>query len=258
MFAEERQNRILAELKSTGRVEVQALAGRYGVSEHTIRRDLNALESRGHLQKTHGGAVALDTAHLDWQGRATSLPEAKDRIGRRAAALIGPGETVILDASSTTLALARHLTVRPLTVITNSLDIAAVFEHEAGVELIVAGGVWEPSARALRGRATRAVIGQYRAEWTVLGTCALHPKAGVTVTDAEDAEVKRAMVAAGLRTVVLADHSKQDQVVAHLVLPPEALTTVVTDEPWPELEAVGVRVLTSPPEGVEHAGLGAR
>jgi DeoR/GlpR family transcriptional regulator of sugar metabolism len=253
MFAEERQNRILAELKSTGRVEVQALAGRYGVSEHTIRRDLSVLEGRGHLQKTHGGAVALDTAHLDWQGRATSLPEAKDRIGRRAATLIRPGETVILDASSTTLALARHLTVRPLTIITNSLDIAAVFEQEAGVELIVTGGAWKASARALRGQATRDVIRQYRADWTVLGTCALHPRAGVTVTDEEDAQVKRAMVAAGLRTVILADHSKRDQAVAHLVLLPEELTTVVTDEPWPELEAVGVQVLTSPPASVEQA-----
>ena len=253
MFAEERQNRILAELRSTGRVEVQVLAERYSVSEHTIRRDLSVLEGRGHLQKTHGGAVALNTAHLDWQGRVTSLPEAKDRIGRRAAMLIGPGETVILDASSTTLALARHLTVRPLTVITNSLDIAAVFEQETGVELIVVGGAWQASARALRGRATREVIRQYRADWTVLGTCALHPRAGVTVTDEEDAQVKQAMVTAGLRTVVLADHSKRDQVVSYLVLMPEELAIVVTDEPWPELEAVGVQVLTAPEDSVKSS-----
>lgn len=252
MFAEERQNRILAELKSTGRVEVQALAGRYSVSEHTIRRDLSALESRGHLQKTHGGAVLLDTAHLDWQERATSLTQAKDQIGRRAAALVQPGETVILDAGSTTLALARHLTVRPLTVITNSLDIAAVFEQATGVELIVVGGVWNVSARALRGQAAQDGLCQYRAHWTMLGACALHPKVGVTVTDEEDAQIKRRMVAAGLRTVVLADHSKRDQVVAHLVLPPEEMTTVVTDEPWPELEAVGVQVLISLPESVEQ------
>ncbi|MGY2895096.1 DeoR/GlpR family DNA-binding transcription regulator [Deinococcus sp. UYEF24] len=252
MFAEERQNQILMELRSTGRVEVQALAGHYSVSEHTIRRDLGVLEGRGHLQKTHGGAVTLDTAHLDWQGRATSLPQAKDRIGRRAAALIQPGETVILDAGSTTLALARHLTVRPLTVITNSLDIAAVFEQATGVELIVVGGIWNASSRSLRGQATREVLCQYRANWTMLGACALHPRVGMTVTDEEDAQIKRGMVAAGLRTVVLADHSKRDQVVAHLVLPPEEVTTVVTDEPWPELEAVGIQVLTSPPENVEQ------
>ncbi|MDB5043996.1 MAG: transcriptional regulator, DeoR family, partial [Deinococcus sp.] len=117
MFAEERQNKILSELRQAGRVEVQTLVERFAVSEHTIRRDLKALQRRGHLHKTHGGAVTLDTPHLDWQGRVSALPEAKDRIGRRAAALIGPGETVILDASSTTLALARHLTVRPLTMI---------------------------------------------------------------------------------------------------------------------------------------------
>ena len=159
---------------------------------------------------------------------------------------------MILDASSTTLALARQLTVRPLTVITNSLDIAALFEQDPGVELIVTGGVWNASARAFHGRATQEAIGQYRADWAVLGTCALHPRGGVTVTDEEDAQVKRAMVSAGLRTVVLADHSKRDQVVAHVVLPPERLATVVTDEPWPELEAVGVQVLIPARERVEQ------
>lgn len=99
---------IRAELTRHGRVEVLALARRYGVSEHTVRRDLHALAGRGLLQKTHGGAVALNTAHLDWATRAETLLEAKERIGHAAAALVKPGQAVIVEAGSTTLALARQ------------------------------------------------------------------------------------------------------------------------------------------------------
>ena len=245
MFAEERQTQILADLHRAGRVEVLHLAQCYGVSEHTIRRDLIALERRGYLQKTHGGAVALDTARLNWQERLATLPGAKDQIGRLAASLIQAGQTVMLDASSTTLALARHLSARPLTVITNSLDIAAVFDQMPEVELVVTGGVWDQDARAFRGEATREIISRYRADWAVIGTCALHPASGVSVSDESDAAVKQAMVAVSLRTAVLADHSKRDQVAAYVVLAPTQVTMVVTDEPWPELEALGTEILVS-------------
>lgn len=246
MFTQERQNQILAELQQTGRVEVAALAQRYGVSEHTIRRDLRALEQRGHLQKAHGGAVALDTPHLDWPGRAGALPDAKDRIGQIAAALITPGQTLFLDAGSTTLAFARRLMVRPVTVITNSLDIAAVLEGEADVTLIVTGGVWDRASRSFQGTAARETVCRYRADWTILGTCALHQHAGATAIQEDEAAMKREMVAAGLHTMVLADHSKRDVVVAHAILTPAQIGTLVTDQPWPELKALGVRVLTNP------------
>ncbi len=246
MFTKERQNRILAELRLAGRVEVAALAQRHGVSEHTIRRDLGALELRGHLQKAHGGAVALDTPHLDWPGRASALPGAKDRIGQIAAALIAPGQTLFLDAGSTTLAFAQRLMVRPVTVITNSLDIAAVLAEEADMTLIVTGGVWDRTTRSFQGTAAWETVRRYRADWAILGTCALHQDAGATAIQEGEAATKREMAAAALHTMVLADHSKRDAVVAHIVLTPAQIGTLVTDRPWPELEALGVRVLTTP------------
>jgi DeoR/GlpR family transcriptional regulator of sugar metabolism len=109
MFAEERRETIVAELTRHGRVEVAELALRLEVSEDTIRRDLRALQAQGYLQKTHGGAVALDTPHLAWSLRARVVPEAKANIGARAAQLVEPGQTVILDAGSTILEMARHL-----------------------------------------------------------------------------------------------------------------------------------------------------
>src|SRR3984893_12996453 len=134
-FAEERRARLLEILRQRGRMEVLALARMFGVSEHTVRRDLNQLHAQGVLQKTHGGAVMLDSALVGFEARAELLEETKGGIGRAAAALIEPGSTVILDAGSTTLALARALTARPPSVVTNSLYIALLFDRDSAVQL---------------------------------------------------------------------------------------------------------------------------
>nr|WP_281376986.1 hypothetical protein [Deinobacterium chartae] len=173
------------------------------------------------------------------------MPQAKEQIGRAAAERITAGQSVLLDAGSTTLALAQCLQARPLTVITNSLDIAALFDRDPEVRLIVTGGAWDARARAFRGHAAEQALAGYRADWTVLGTCALHLQAGATVLEEADAALKRAMVAAGLRTLLLADHTKRDQTVPHRVLAPQDLGTVVTDRPWPELAALGVQVVVA-------------
>jgi DeoR/GlpR family transcriptional regulator of sugar metabolism len=245
MFAEERQNKILEELKRKGRVEVSVLAKRYKVSEHTIRRDLSIFAKHGYVQKTHGGGVMLETAKLSLQDRKVVLTEAKDEIAQLAAKQVQAGQTLILETGSTVLAFARHLEMRPLTIITNSLDIAALFDNDSNIQLIVTGGVWNNESRAFRGRATEDIVSQYRADWTVLGTCALHPKAGLTVTDENDVALKQAMLRAGTRSMILADHSKRDVVVTYLVLNTTQLDLVVTDQPWVELEKLGVQILVS-------------
>jgi DeoR/GlpR family transcriptional regulator of sugar metabolism len=122
----------------------------------TVRRDLRALASMGVFQKTHGGAVALNVASLDWNTRAQVQPEAKERIGKAAAALVSPQETVIFDAGLTALAVARHVRARPLTVITNSLDIAAQVANDPAVSLVVPGGAWDPAARHGREKQARS------------------------------------------------------------------------------------------------------
>src|SRR3954463_4051560 len=116
MFAEERRKAILSVLTREGRVEVSALAGQFGTSEDTIRRDLRDLAAQGFLQKTHGGAVALDVANLAWEARSHLQPVAKAKIGESAAHLVEPGQTVILDAGLTALEMARQLMVEPLRV----------------------------------------------------------------------------------------------------------------------------------------------
>lgn len=239
-FAEERRARILKSLQQQGRVEVLDLARMLGVSEHTIRRDLLELQAHGALQKTHGGAVALDTARLGFEARAGVLARAKDAIGHAAAGLIEAGQTVILDAGSTTLAMARALTARPLTIITNALDVAALFDRDSAVQLVLTGGTWQTQARALWGPAAHQLLATCRADWAVPGACALDARMGVTAADEADAAVKRAMIAAAARTMILADHSKQQSVAPFAVASWPQVHTLVTDRAWPEVAALGV------------------
>lgn len=243
MFAEERRQGILRQLLHDGRVEVVGLAARYGVSEHTIRRDLGVLENQGFAQKTHGGAVTLSTAELPFSTRRETLTATKGRIGALGASLIGLGQTLMLEAGSTTYALARALTVRPLSIITNSLDVACLFDEDPEVALILLGGRWHPHERAFRSVSASELTPPYRADWAILGACALHPKTGVSVVSEDDAYFKRGLMRSSLKTMVLADSSKRDQVASFGVAPVADIDVIVTDTRWPELEAEGIQVL---------------
>lgn len=249
LFAAERQARILDDLIRDGRVEVPDLARRLGVSEPTVRRDLRVLSERGYLLKTHGGAVGLDAPHLGWAARSGLHAEPKARIGAAAARLVEPGQTVILDAGSTVLEMARCLRVRPLTVVTNSLDTAAVLEASPGVSLTLTGGEWDPTVRHLGGPAALAMLALCRADWVFLGVSAVHPSAGVTSVYAENAAVKRAMVAVAERAVVLADGSKIGQVAPHLIARLGSIHALVTDAGAgvAQLEAVGLKAIVADP-----------
>ncbi|WP_187313525.1 DeoR/GlpR family DNA-binding transcription regulator [Actinosynnema mirum] len=230
VFARERQERIVAELRRDGRVEVSALAVLLGVSEDTVRRDLRALSEAGHLQKTHGGAVALDTGRMGWAARAGVAGDAKRAIARAAAGLVRPGQVLLLDAGSTVLAFAEALRVRPVTVVTNSLDVAGVFDGDGSVALSVTGGRWDPVARYLVGSAAVGALGRYRADWAVLGACALDVEVGMTSVSEADADVKSAMAGAARRVAVLADSTKHGQVAPHFVLPPGGVGVLVTED----------------------------
>jgi DeoR/GlpR family transcriptional regulator of sugar metabolism len=241
-FTAERQRRIEAMLREHGRVEVLELARLLEVSEHTVRRDLLALQARGVLQRTHGGAVTIDTSRLGVAARAAVLPQAKAQVGRAAAALIEPGQTIVLDAGSTPLAMARALTVRPLTVITSSLDVAELFGADPQVQLALTGGTWQREQRAFWGPAALAMLREARADWAVPGACAIDATLGVSAPDEADAALKRAMIACARRTLILGDHSKLAGVAPFHVAAWSQVHALVLDEPWPEGEAAGVPV----------------
>lgn len=233
MFTRERQQEVLLRLQRDGRVEVGPLALELGVSEDTVRRDLRALAGAGHLQKTHGGAIALDPARMSLSAREHLASGAKEAIGAAALQLVRPGQTILLDTGSTVLSLVRALVaarqVRPLTVVTNSLDAASALDADPDITLHVTGGEWDRRSRFLTGPAAVAGIRRYRADWAFLGTCALDPRAGATSVDATDAAVKVAMADSAAQVAVLADRSKLNTTAPHLVLAPEAIDVLVTD-----------------------------
>ncbi|WKN48870.1 DeoR/GlpR family DNA-binding transcription regulator [Nocardioides sp. Arc9.136] len=246
VFASERQARVLQELHRRGKVEVTGLSALLGVSEDTVRRDLRTLAEAGHLQKTHGGAVALDPARMPFRTRADVAGAAKTAIATVAARLVEPGQTLFLDAGSSVLALAAALEVRPLQVVTNSLDVAALLEADEQVTLVLAGGRWDPHSRFFAGPTAVATLAAHRADWAFLGACALHPGVGATSVDPLDAEMKQTMAGAALRTVVLADATKHGSVAPHAVLGTDAIDVLVTEEvgdlePW-RLRGVDVLV----------------
>lgn len=244
-FSAERQQRIRALLEERGRIEVLEIARLMQVSEHTVRRDLLALQKQGLLQRTHGGAISVHTARAGITARSAVAAGAKAALAQAAAALFRPGQTVILDAGSTTLALAQALRVRPLTVITNSLDIAQHFAGDTEVQLLVTGGTWHPFERALWGPAAEAMLALCRADWAVPGACAVDTVHGVTASDEADAALKRAMISRAQQTMVLADASKRGGVGPFLVAEWPRVSVLVAETPWPELSALGVEVLAA-------------
>ena len=244
MFAEERRQAILALLADQNRVEVGSLAERFKVSEDTIRRDLRALASTGFFQKTHGGAVALNVASLDWQARAQLQPGLKERIGKAAAALVSPRETV-MSTRARPFWRWPNSSRRVRSPRSRAHSTLPRLASDPAVSLVVTGGHWDPVGRYLSGDDALKVIAADRADWVFLGTCALHPEAGLTVQHAPDATMKRAMLAAGLRTVLLVDHTKFGGLAPNFVAPLHSVHAIVTDKKTPWLAKAGPRIIVA-------------
>ena len=232
-FAQERQARIAATLTENGRVEVATLAAEYGLSEDTIRRDLRLLASRGLVQKTHGGAVALQVSALPVAQRMDVRATPKRAIARAALERVQAHQTLFIDGGSTTLALAHQLAAaeapRPLTIITTAFDVAALFTDDPRIQLVLAGGTWSPESREFLGDQALATIRAHRADWAFLGACAIHQRAGLTSSLAGDAQVKRAMIESAAACAVLTDSSKHDMVAPYAVADLREIDLVISD-----------------------------
>jgi DeoR family glycerol-3-phosphate regulon repressor len=251
-FAAERQQRIAQALREQGRVQVAQLAAAFGVSEDSVRRDLRALAARGLAQKTHGGAVALHQAVLPPAQRAAVAAPAKQAVAAAAARLVQPNDTLFIDSGSTAQALVqalcRHGAPRPLTVVTHALDVALALLDEPGITLVLAGGQWLAAERVFVGEAAQATLQAYRADIAFLAACAVHPRAGLTAHQAQEAVLKRAMLAGAARRVLLADASKLETVAPCAVAALSELDLVLCDAApaWLKRQARVQRVQRAP------------
>ena len=214
MLAETRRREIAETLRSNGAVTVAELEARFGVSPMTARRDLDELERRGLVRRTHGGAVLPTTsAHEDSFARRMKVEtEAKLRLAEEAVAMLSPRETVFLDSSTTSYFVAKLMIERGLaaTVLTNSLPVMELIFSEGGpdVELIGIGGTLRRLTRSFVGPfAVRTVQGHF-ADRLFLSVKGLTETGTMTDADSLEAEVKRAMIPQAGESTLLVDHTK--------------------------------------------------
>ncbi len=236
MYAEERQDAIAVLVRQRGRVSVTDVADRFGVTTETVRRDLAALERLGLVRRVHGGAVPTAALSIVVEPgvaeRDSSQAQQKERIARAALELIPPaGGSLLLDAGTTTSRLARLLPVdRDLVVVTNGVPIAAQLAGLAGVRLHLLGGRIRGITQAAVGEEAVRALGDLRVDVAFVGTNALTVDHGLSTPDADEASVKRAMVRAAQRVVVLADSSKVGREHLFRFAALDQVDVLVTDE----------------------------
>ncbi len=209
-LAARRRQRLVLLVESRGAARLEELSTALGVSQATVRRDLNAVAAAGRLRRVHGGVVSVDQRadepHFDVKAGAASAE--KGRIAAAAVELLAPADTVYLDSGSTVLAVARllHGWTR-LTIVTNSLPVATELVGR-GPRLIVVGGELRPTSRAIVGPLTRLLLDDLHLDRALMGTYALSLEDGLTTTDPAEAFTKELVLTRAREVILLADSTK--------------------------------------------------
>lgn len=247
MLAAARKELLVQRLRRDGRVVAKDIAAELGVSEDSVRRDLRELDAAGLAVRVYGGALPASPAVADLAARDAVAPDSKRRVAQAAAGLVEPGSTVILDGGTTTRAVVDALP-RSLdcTIITHSPTIAAALLDHAASVFLIGGRLFKHSGVACGAAAVEAAA-RVSADLFLLGVTGVHPTAGLTTGDADEAAMKRALAARAAETVVLASSEKIGAASRYPVLPLDAVGAVVTDsgaEPvLAELVEQGVRLV---------------
>jgi Transcriptional regulators of sugar metabolism len=234
VLARQRQTLILERVREQGAVRVADLVRALGVSDMTVRRDLELLQERGLIEKVHGGAAAIEGSSLFEPGftiKSTLMQTEKTLIAGSAATLVTPGTAIALSAGTTTFALARRLIDVPgLTVLTNSVPVADVLYRDGRPDqtVILSGGVRTPSD-ALVGPFAVEVIRSLHVDTVFMGSHGIDARSGFTTPNILEAETNRALIEAGRRLVVLADHTKWGIVGISSVARLDEADTIITD-----------------------------
>jgi DeoR family transcriptional regulator of aga operon len=234
--AEVRQGRMAEAIWDEGFARVTDLAERFGVSAVTVRSDLTALEGRGELRRVRGGAVppSVRLAERAFEVAQSELPLEKSSIGSHAAAMVADGDTVLLDVGTTTTAIARALLLRSelrdVIVVTNALNIALELERAAPrIGVMVTGGTLRPLQHSLVNPLGATLLERLHASLAFVGCNGVDPEYGVTNVNLPEAEIKRAMLLAARRRVIVADGSKVGEVELAKVSDIDEVNVLITD-----------------------------
>jgi len=260
MFGSERRRQIADLVESQERASVAELASRFQVSEVTIRKDLGRLEADRVVQRVHGGVILAateigrrgpDHSEPAFQLRERLQQAEKAAIGAAAAELIEDGDSIVIDASTTALHVARHLRdKRELTVITNGVRVATELSGLRGVTVLMPGGRLRWEAFSLVGTWGESMLARVNIQKALVGAVGLTLEHGLTDVTEEEAEVKRAMVGAARQVVAVIDHTKWGRVALSTFCPIERVDLVITDARAPdamvaEVRARGIEVRTA-------------
>jgi DeoR/GlpR family transcriptional regulator of sugar metabolism len=229
MLTAERRQFILEVLQREKKVLSSELSTVLKVSEDTVRRDLRELAELNLLHRVHGGALLISPGTASYADRQKQAPQEKEVIARTAAKLVRPGQVVILDGGTTTLQLARHLPLDlQATIITNSPPISIALADHPQIEVVMLGGQLYKKALVNVGAATVEALQMIRADICFLGVCSLHPDVGISVSNLNEAYVKRAMISRSAEIVGLVTAAKLDTAASYVVESIQVLTYLVT------------------------------
>ena len=251
MIAVERQNQIIEKLKIDKVVSVHELAGQFNTTDMTIRRDLAALERKGLITRSYGGAVfnekvGHESEFLTRQGEES---EVKSLLGQRAAALVTPGDSIGIDIGTTAIEVAKYVRDIPdLTVITASIPVINELSTARGVHLICTGGELSPKDMSLNGHAATNMLQEYVLDKVFIGVAGISFDHGYTVFNMQDALVKRVLIERALEVIVVADSRKIGLARYATVCPVDAANKIITDsgisdEDRRNFENAGVEVI---------------
>lgn len=248
----ERQQRILEILRDELSVRGSRLGELLGVSEMTIRRDLDALERQGVVERTHGGAVFRQervVGKFHYNSAVQENLREKQRIARRAADIIEPNDIIFLGEGTTCAQMIRYVdSGMPFTIFTNNLGVISEIEDKTG-DLILLGGAYNHTTRALAGPLTMEMISQVNVTKLFLGVDGFSLNAGLTTPNLEIATVERSMIRHTRgKVIVMADHSKFGLVAEIVITPIKNIDVLITDRKIPddfeqELRSMNVEVV---------------
>lgn len=209
MISAERRGKLAQILISEGSIKITEFADIFHVSTETIRKDIEYLEQKGIAQKSHGGAIAKNqTLERPLTARMLKNADAKSKIAQAAMEFIQPNAVIILDSGSTTLNIAKILTLRDdITVVTNSISIMQLLSY-TDINLYSLGGKTRPNSDALAGPWTKEALNSIKADLVFLGTNGFHQRTGPCSSSFFEADIKKAMIQNSRKAILVSDSSK--------------------------------------------------
>ncbi len=231
MFGEERKIEILNKIDIEGSVRVDELAKIYKVTEATIRRDLQFLEEKGFIKRTHGGAVINDESmnELTFFQKQGKNSKNKEIIGSYAASFINDGETIAIDASTTTLQIIKHIKNKQINILTNSVDVIEELIGNPNIQVISTGGIVRNKTRAMVGPIADAAIKNFIVDKAFMGANAIDIQHGIASTHIIESETKKSMISIAKEVIFLCESEKFEKIKFSKICDLEDVDCIITD-----------------------------